>query len=295
MKSLTVVFITARKEPCFEWFWDSLCPQIKVGEIVDVIVVDLHCEEPGRVEGFLRVPPMPNVWQGPHRLTNCDVWAIATAKNTALCLARTEWIAYCDDRAVLGDHWLESVKEAMRGEYVVTGSYEKRTGMIVENGKIVDYGTLIGDDHRAAIYPKDRAVKCKGSQLFGVTQALPVEWLLRVNGFDETCNGLGLEDCMLGCMLVNNKRRVRYDYRMHLTEDRTGNGVAPIKRKDKGVSPNDKSHALVALLEKQKKAIHDRDIRAIRETVLRGEPFPIPTTPTHDWWDGTPLAEEHWP
>lgn len=302
---LTVVYITSRESPRFDWFLDSL--HVQAGGEASVIVVDLRVDEPGRREEvqraaagrfpkLLHVEPMPNVWQGKHRLTAVDCWAISTAKNTGLCLATTDWIAFCDDLSVLSPTWYAAVQRAASGRYpyVVAGAYQKVHDLVVEGGRIVQFTEIPDRDPRMRL-GTDRPVKTSGSNLFGCTQALPVEWMLKVNGFDETCNTVGLEDCMFGCMLANNGYGIRYDYSMMLIEDRTPSKLgAPPKRRDKGVSPNDKSHSTVARCKKRRSAGHARNLRAIRASVLAGGDWPIPTEPTTDWWDGQPLNEIEW-
>ena len=303
MKSLTLVFITARKYPLTQWMLQSLCTQIRDGEQIHIIMVDLHADElqtlnadqlspfPG-IASMIIVPPKPCVWQGKHRLTKRDWWAIANAKNTGICLCKTEWIAFCDDRCVLEPLWLQAVRDAMNGLYAVAGSYEKRIQMRVEAGVVTVPGAVIGWDPRVPRRGCMGPVDCSGSNWFGCTGALPLEWALQVNGFDETCDSLGMEDVLFGAMLGNNLLPLKYDCRMKIIEDRTATELGEtIPRTDKGVSPQDKSHGLKERLESQTSAIHQWDIRSIRNKVLAGDPFPIPKGPTHDWWDGKKISE----
>lgn len=301
--TLSVVYITSREFPRWDWFIDSLRAQMLPGDPVKIIVVDLYAENRARREHLRQTAnglnvwhttPMPNVWQGKHRITKCDWWAIATAKNTGLCLAGTEWVAFCDDRSCLGDKWLVAVKEAMKGNYAVAGAYQKVHNLVVENGLVKTF-TDIDDGHdtyRAGYGHPERALKCPGWLMFGCTQALPVEWALKVNGFDETCNSVGLEDTMFGHMLANNGYPICYDRRMLLWEDRTPGqlGSAP-KRRDKGVSPADKSHAVQSMLCGLKRAMHPRNIREIRSRILNGGKWPVPTEPTTDFWDNQMLSQ----
>jgi hypothetical protein len=294
--TLTIVYITSRPEPKIEWFWDSLHRQ--PGKVEEVIIVDLRRNErQGPLWDHIRrhamhVLPKPTVWQGQHRLTKSDWWAIANARNTGVCLCKTDWIAFVDDRSVMLQTWLPAVREAMKGEYAVAGSYEKRYNMTVKDGVIIERGTLDGSDPRMPRGGCNYARPIAGGEFFGCTSALPLEWVLKVNGFDETCDSLGMEDVLFGCMLQNNMLQTRYDCRMKIVEDRTPSEIGPvITRTDKGVSPNDKSHGLKARLENLKRASHAWDIRDIRNRVLAGEPFPIPTGPTADWWDNQPISE----
>lgn len=281
----------------FECFLSTLLPQLEASDEVKIICVESWRREPSTVfdKGGVwiwYVPVMPNIWQGPHRITKHDWWAASTARNTGLCLTGTDWVAFCDDRSALGYHWLASVKEAMKGRYVVAGAYQKVANMKVQGGRIT-YDVIEDgiDKYRSPKGHPKRAVKCGYEFLFGCTLALPTEWALEVNGFDETCNSVGCEDIMFGAMLHNNGRPIYYDMRMMLYEDRTEGKCPPSPpRRDKGISPNDKSHALTHWLGHQKRAVHNRDIRSIRSSVLNGGQWPVPTEPTTDFYDGENLS-----
>ena len=131
-----------------------------------------------------------------------------------------------------------------------------------------------------------------GQWFFGCTSAAPLEWALAINGYEERMDGLSFEDVIFGLMLTNAGYPLRYDPRMKIIEDRTPAELGtPPRRTDKGISPNDKSHAALQQFGSLKRAGHQWDLRAVRAKVLAGEPFPIPTGPTTDWYDGQPLAE----
>ena len=303
---LAVCYITSRQEPRIEWFFDSL--RNENTNVTQIIVVDLFADQYGRKEYFRKlagreidhVLPKPSVWQGVHRLTKDHWWAASNARNTALCLARTDYVAYVDDRCVLMPGYLTHIKESIMRGRAIFGSYQKRIGMKVENGVIVkdgiSEGIVDGSDTREAYLTQNQIpapFECPGAWSFGCNLAFPLEWALEINGWDETCDGAGFEDPFFGIMLQNSgKKALFYEPRMKVIQDRTSKECYPvIKKTDKGISPNDKSHAMLDRLKAKKRATHSWDLRAIRESVLRGEPFPIPTGPTHDWYDGQPLAE----
>lgn len=294
MKSLTICYVTARPEPRLDWFLTSLYSQIMPKDIIDLIIVDYTDREGVFRDGHFRstkyVQPKPNVWQGPHRFTKKEWWAKSAYLNTGLCLANTDYIAFVDDRSVLLPTWLQAVREAMNGNYAVCGSYDKRVGMTVAGGYIKHGGIIIGQDPRKTNSDQPRSVP--GSYWFGCTNALPVEWMLQINGAPEECDSLGMEDVLMGSLLQNNGFPIKYDPRMAIAEDRSSEFYeAAVGRTDIGQSPNDKSHGLLKLLAGKKQSTHHWNMREVRERVLRGEPFPIPTEPTHDWFTGKPLSE----
>jgi hypothetical protein len=301
MKSLTVVMITARPEPEYNWWVDSLSRQWDFPKLIVVDALTQRGIQNWKHVNLTKVSPKPSVWQGIHRLTKQDWWATANARNTGICLCDTEWIGFVDDRLVLMPAWLHAVKDAMEGNYVVCGPYEKRTGMTVEGGVIKHGGIVTGEDTRLKYVnehwtdPRHHLTnpyQCPGEWTYTASLALPLEWALAVNGFDETSDGSSGEDYIFGLMLQNNGFPIKYDTRMMVVEDRTPEKLGtPMIRRDKGVSPNDKSHALLNKLRGLKRSIHPWDIRAIRNEALKGKPFPIPTGPTVDWYDGQPLSE----
>lgn len=268
------------------------------GDDVRVIVVDMLA--PTRdlagvdVHGLpvRHVPCKPNVWQGPHRRTPRDWWALSTYRNTAVCLCETDWIAMIDDRCVLMPTYLDAIRRAMAGRYAVAGRYQKRYDMGVTAGVITEEGRISGEDPRLRKGSRG-AVKVPGNWFYGACNAQPLEWALEINGWDESCDPLGLEDCVYGSMLELNGHKVYYDPEMFMIEDRSVAAVEPplAKRADKGVSPNDKSHAILKRTAGLRRATHDVDLRAVRASVLAGEPFPIPAGPDTDWYDGQPLSE----
>lgn len=290
---LSIGMITARKEPEIEWFLDSLERQKKPKDEIEVIIVDLLCESAVNIcEGVSRHPVKPSVWQGPHRLTMENWWAISSARNTFTCLAKHDFIAFTDDRCVLATTWLQAVRDAMEGNYAVAGSYEKRSGMKVENGKIIEPGEIIGVDFRNPKRQNLPPRKTYGGDWFGCTSALPLEWVLEQNGHDERLDSLGLEDVVFGNRLAQNGRVTMFDSRMKIIEDRTPEHCKDMpKRTDKGISPNDRSHAMLDKFGGGKRAGHPFDIRDVRNRALAGEPWPMPWGPTHDFWDGEPLGE----
>ena len=297
--ALTIVYITSRREPKVNWFTSSVAKQLRNGDNIRGIVVDgLWDSRPNKYksEAVTHVAPKPTVWQGKSRVTKQDWWAASNARNTGIALCDTEWICFLDDRSVLLPGWLDGIRRAQTGRYVACGAYMKFADIQVVAGTLNGQGALIGVDSRLEYIqkfnPGETLVDAPGEWTYGCCIALPLEWALEVNGFDETCDGASHEDSMFGLMLANNGYPIKYDASMVMIEDRTPGCCDPVmRREDKGVSPNDKSHYLLNTLRDKKRAQHPIDLRAIRKQVLSGGEFPPAWGPERDPFDGQLISQ----
>lgn len=299
MKTLTIVFISARPDPKFEWFLHSLLAQLFDDDIAPRIIVVKPGQEDdlGESGHFSTVSPKPTIWQGKHRLTDHDWWAISNARNTGICLAQTEWIAFVDDRCVLGPQWLEAIKDAMVGNYMVCGSYEKRWNMRVENGVITDPGKVNSIDNRIEYCEKNNISNpspCAGNWTYGCGIAMPLEWALSVGGFEEAMDGIGFEDVIFGLMCQNNSLPIKYDRRMHLIEDRTPGDIGTaMRREDRGASPLDKSHRSLELFGTARNTSNRHRLLQSRQAVQAGKPWPMLMGEKEDWWNADPINADY--
>lgn len=318
----TIGYVTSRPEPRFDWFFSSLRAQLRPSDELELVIVDFYaqpCDSWTSEDVRIRenkvfadayasgldnqttwVRPKPTVWAGPHRITNQNWWAAANARNTALCLARGDFWAMVDDRCVLMPTWMEAVRQARQEHYAVCGPYQKRTGITVENGAIKHAGIVTGEDNRLQYVREHYDIhehlknpySAPGEWLYGCSFGLPTEWALKVNGMDETCDSSSGEDYIFGLMLQNNGYPLYYDTRMMIVEDRTPEFLGPpMIRRDKGQSPNDKSHALLTKLKGQRRAQHPWDLNLLRTSVLSGGQWPHATWPTTDWYDGQQVKD----
>ena len=225
---VTVAYVTHRDDPRFQWFADSLARQLEPAVELEVILVDgLHSTARaaafgGAVAGrfpFRCVPAKPTPLNGAHRLTRRDLFAAASARNTAIVHATKPYVAFVDDASVLMPGWLKEVVRAAHLGYVVAGSYEKRWSMAVEDGELVasDDETTAVDSRRAA--SGDEALRpVDGGDLFGCSFGAPREFLVAVNGFDEICDPTGGEDYHLGLRLQWAGLPIYYSRRMLTVE-----------------------------------------------------------------------------
>lgn len=285
---VTIVYITGRRDPRLSWAVDDLHHQLRSKDEIHLIVVDALNRSPAqlgvdvqtsKLKSMIVTLPKPNIWQGAHRVTSVDWWANSNARNTGIVLCKTDYIAFLDDRCHLGPQWLEAVRAGERKqESVIVGSYDKH-----EDGKITV-------DHRRIQCPNGKR-DCGGGWLYGCTLALPLKWCLEANGFEEGCDGLSGEDYIFGFMLENNDHRIDFVPSLFVSLERSHPHTNTYIRVDKGVSPNDKSHAAIDRFKKRKRAEFTPDLKAIRDQIARGGSFPIPdpSGDYRDWYDGTPI------
>lgn len=291
--SLTICLTTSRPEPEIKWFLDSLRPQIKDNEDVRIIICSLFPVTVAPALNLRVIEPKPNIWQGKYKLTKDSYWAVANARNTCIAMCETEWVSFLDDRGVLSSNWLQCVREAMDGGYIMAGSYSKRQNMVVENGVILYQGILQAEDARIKS-TRGLPIPCPGEWLFGCNLAMPLEWLLQVNGYEEKSNSVSFEDCLLGLTLSNNGFPMKFDPRPMLTEDRTPSKLGvPMKRSSKEKHPNDtsdKCHTLLKWTRTAKRSDNPYDIRELRIKIQAGGEFDIPNNPNEvDWFDSEPI------
>lgn len=283
---ITISYITAREEPHLDWLLDGLEQQANAADEIELIVVDAFGRRVSQIgyrpiktiKKLVETRPKPTVWQGPHRITAHDFFANANARNTAITLCSTDYICFLDDRCKLDPGWLEQVRIGSRlRRSVICGPYDKHE----------DRGVAI--DHRKEHAPKGKK-DCGGGWLFGGNFSLPLDWALEVNGFEEGCDPVGLEDCVFGIMLSNIGKQVDFLIEMSVQQDRRGL-VHPLHfpRQDKGQEPLDKSHLMRSRFHGRKRTEFTPDLKRLREQIKQGQPFPLPDPDSRDWYDGAPI------
>ena len=302
---LSIAYITGRAEPHVGWMLESLEPQIRAGDQIELLVIDLHeraaldLVEPELVQRLHAVDikisaPKPNIWQGPHRVTSCDWWAKSSAINTAIVLATHDYLAAVDDRCRLGPLWLDEVRKGERARAsVLCGSYDRH-----EDGRTVP-------DGRRASSPRG-TIGCGGGWLYGCTWALPLAWALAVNGFEEGTDGMGGEDYIFGLNLQHAGYRLDFVPALFVELERSARhsdrgpdgrvlpfqGPTP-RRTDKGISPRDKSHAALDRFGKRNRTEFTPHLTELRALRARGYPWPRPDPQAdhRDWYDGQPIRD----
>lgn len=245
---VSIVQVTHRREPAFAWLADSLAAQLERGDDVEVIFVDgLHAPErsaqlarivAGRFP-FRHVPPKPTPWNGPHRLTTRDYWAVSSARNTGIVYATNPYVVFVDDITVLGEGWWQQVRAAAGNGIVVAGAYRKAHEMVVREGRLVSSRLeRVGIDCRWERGDDRESVPIGGGEFFGNGIGVPRELLLELNGFDELCDPVGGEDYHLGLRIEWSGARIHYCRSMLVTEsEELASQPSLVLRHDKTAEP----------------------------------------------------------
>jgi len=315
---LTIAYLTFREEPKFDWFASGLLreigtiPSLVIGQNTQVIIVDgglwrgadaRRAQIAGIVNGrfpYEHVEPKPCVWQGPHRLTQHEYFAAANARNTAFALARGKHVAFADDLSVLMPGWLSGHYHAAEHGYVLCGMTTKHMNVSVDaHGMLAGFTPHPpGVDSRLRHVPPTGVVDCGADWLYGGTFSVPLEAALTVNGQDEMHDSIGGEDYDFGIRLGRAGFKVRINGSCGTIEDEMLHHTqTSMIRLDKPMPGPDGPYSSNVLLNRLQRSgdIWTMDkrfvLRNVRERVLSGEPFPIPTEPKTHWSDGQPLSE----
>jgi len=307
--AFSVVYVTNRKDPKIAWFVDSFMRELD-GDLAGIeVLVVAYFEDAVReavkkagAESWITVhPPKPNVWQGEHKLTKKDWFAAANARNTGIALSRGHTIVFVDDLSAVVPGWWEWAKHACRNQCVCLGTYEKVRDLAVDSSGALTYDEApnsCGKDTRLPMLPQPaedtKAYPAVGGWLYGSSVACPIEFLLVINGFDEECNGIGTEDYIAGLMLDHMEfplficpgMKTVEDDKMHYVEK-------PFPRLNRGEGETDSAWTILKKVQGAERVVAPNvdNLRDLRDKVLAGEPFPIPTKPDKFWYDETPLKE----
>jgi hypothetical protein len=236
---ISVVYVTHRETPRFDWFADALAHQARDDDFEVVIVDGLH--SPHRTDAFMHavggrfacrhVAAKPTPYNGTFRLTRDDCFAAASARNTGIVCASRPYVVFADDVSVPLEGWWSAVRRAAASGYVVAGAYQKRRELVVHNGELVSsVDDPAGLDSRWAMGDDTRPVPIVGGQLFGCSFGASRDALVAVNGSDELCDPIGGEDWHLGFRLQWSGLDVLYDRRMLTVESQELHVGASLRR-----------------------------------------------------------------
>lgn len=313
---ITIGYLTSRKDPKLEFFLRTLKRETRnsAGGI-QLIVVDFclndddgtrkkWLENLAKTDGpdgleILHVPPKPCVWQGKHRKTVQHHFAASNARNTVFALAKNDFVACVDDLSALLPGWLDNALHARHHGYVALGSYKKVLKLDVNaDGAISFEHFQPGVDSRWNLGSDLGIREATGSYMFGCSFALPVEFAMAVNGFDEICDGTGFEDVEFGCRLERASCKIFYNRNMCTYESEEGHGAEgnqKFVRESKMTTCGLMSDWWIKnnrIDSRETWTIGNKfNLRELRTHMLAGGEFPIPEEPKHDWRDGKPLGE----
>lgn len=319
--SLTIVYVTSRPNPAIKYFFDSLKNEVANDwRDIRVVVVDFWAQplpdlqwEPISLSqrkdlfrswcvapDYIHVAPKPTVWQGQYKLTPKHYFDAGNARNTGVCFARDGYIVFVDDLSVLKPRWLHRVRQHEKTGVVCCGAFQKVKRLIVENGGVVSF-----DYHPQGLDSRMKNIttwipkKCPPEWAFGCSLGMPVEALLKINGYPEALTaGMGYEDSITGVAIAKHGYEFVFDPVMMTLEDEDlHHNQFVLRRVDPGKSPADKSHAMLAIgrvvdhFENDFGGSFGPDLRALRAHILKGGEFPIRFAPDREWWTKLPLKQ----
>ena len=242
---LSIIYITCRPECRLDWTIQSIknqtLAQLPLSQIqfvvVDKVLVDLteksaqdtRREEIKSIvspvfEDFIHVGPKPSPVQGPYKLTPVQYFGAGNARNTGICYAKHNYVAFVDDTSVLLDGWMHSVYEGLTRpdkKHVICGAYKKVNNLKVENGRMIE-GEILPknvDSRLSHATHTDGPIAWCGSALYGCSFCMPTDGFIEVNGMNELCDGLGGEDYDFGIRIEKAGYKVYYDKRMMTLEE----------------------------------------------------------------------------
>ena len=205
------------------------------------------------------VTPKPTPWQGPHRLTSRDYAAIANARNTALCLATYDYVAFLDDRAHLGPEWLAAERRAekSRASVVAGPSHRGRPG------------EPLAIDARLNTYRGGGRTSIPPHHLYGGNMCMPLACRRSRSAGSKKrpIPSAASGDAVMGQMLINCYHRLDFDASMAVIQDRRIDGLAsdpdmhPFPRGDKGFPPKDKRGAVAKRYAERTRTTHASESR----------------------------------
>lgn len=232
IKKLTIVYVTCRREPMFQWFAETLISQYPDGVVTDqIIFIDsfIHHED-GRTEKLAKIvngrfsythtPPKPSIWRGKYRKTKSNFFDASGTRNTGIILAENKHIVFVDDLSALADGCLKYHRQAAEDGIIFCGAYDKVSGIVISNNKIYSYKEK-NCDNRGGNQVGNQNLKIGGGWVFGQNVSFPLEFLERVNGYDEFLARRGCEDCNIGIRmeLAGYKDLIFYNKNCLIIED----------------------------------------------------------------------------
>lgn len=265
---ITICYITARKQPMFKWFVESLIMQYPNGIVDDqVIIVDVFVDhDENRKEDlkklvnnrfeYTHTASKPSIWNGKHRKTSRNFYDGPSTRNTGFIICDTSYLVYVDDLTVLMPNWLSYHKRAAEKNLIFSGAYDKVSDICFEGNVFKSYHKN-DVDHRMTYQKDDNDLKSGGGWAFGTNTGFPMEYILKVNGYDEFFGARrGCEDCNLGIRLENagfadkiyyNKNCLTIeDSLLHYTGENEVNELYSVRVWKSDINKSNQRHAFLA-------------------------------------------------
>lgn len=141
---------------------------------------------------------------------------------------------------------------------IIAGAYQKVKAFQVDNGQLTNPEKLIVSsyDCRWPQGSSSGAVKISGDQLYGCSFGIPKEFFLEVNGFDEICDPIGMEDAHLGMRLDWAGHEIMYDRAMLTIELDDPSEADPTHKLGKVCRTRDRLNLQIERLDYLKKLAH---------------------------------------
>lgn len=230
---ISIAYITARREPMFRWFVESLILQYPDGKVTDeIIFVDAWIEYSttrraelaaivaGRFD-YIHTPPKPSIWRGKHRKTKRNFYDSAGSKNTAFVVMSTEHCVMMDDLSYLLPGWLDHHRNAAINGWIFSGQFTKAANMFFEREVLKSWKVIHQDGRTEQHIDKTKPLKSWGGWVFGSNSSYPIDAILDTGGKDEFLARAGGEDCDLGMRFENAgwRDRIFYDSGCNYVED----------------------------------------------------------------------------
>jgi hypothetical protein len=323
-KKLSIIYITCRRQPMFQWFVETLLSQYENNIVTDQIIfidsfIDYQEDRKeklkqiidGRFE-YIHISPKPSIWRGKHRKTKTNFFDASATRNTGLIVSENEHIVFIDDLSALTNEWINFHRKAAEDKIILCGAYDKVSNIIVKNNKIENYSRK-DCDGRALHQPTQEKIKAGGGWVFGQNVSFPFEFLEKINGYDEFFARRGAEDCNLGVRLelAGYKDLIYYDKNcliiedelMHFTGENEVDEYYPKRVWKSDIEKNNKVNALMSKLmndieyknlyiDKNFKTI-DTNFNLIKERLLysQNNSFKSVTDINYIDFDGEPIEE----
>lgn len=323
-KPITIAYFTCRFDPKIEWFFYSLNRELKGNwNNVNIIIIDYYLQRDPAVRAqefkklytaftdkVIHVSPKPSVWQGNYKQTANEYFAASNARNTAFAYCETDYIVCIDDLTVIKEGWLNTVLWGQQNNFVIYGAYAKANELVcqLDGSYTFKQETLskgldsrFNNSHAANT---TKPIRVAGSWLFGCSFGLPIDLVLQVDGFDESCDGQGAEDYDFGIRLGRLTSEIYYCKEMFTYENdelhaygdnQTFKRISKLITKESSLKAyvgQMSDHAKLKQVMASKSAIpyHQTSLRKLRELINCNKSFPLPTVTT-DWRDGQLLSE----